>query len=147
WDGRAPSLQTASEVKPMLEIAPDVVATKRQHGEGVTSNHALLARCRGGGLRTHRRSHVDALFPASGLGHKRNRIGTSAAKNKGSDWDTLGIIPSRIDDRVLIGGDREAGIRVCGLSSATRRPVAALPINAMIWFGSHAFPPHIAIVG
>ena len=67
----------------MVEVVAHVVAGEGQHRERVAADHALLAERSGGGLRAHRRGHVDAVGPVERLvrpaawcpsgGHRRRR--------------------------------------------------------------------------
>ena len=144
-------LEPVAQIEPVAEVVGHVVAAKRQHRERVTTHDALRTGLRRGGLGAHGRGHVDALNPVAGLGDQRHGGRTSTAEDEGIDRHALGIVPLRIDHRILRSRHGKARIRMRGLAATLavgRRPVLALPVDQVSrrLFG-HALPPDIAVIG
>ena len=151
----AASFELVFHVQPVLEIVAHVVAAKRQHGERVAAHHAHLADGGGGGLGAHGGGHVDAFHPVTGLGDQWHGSGAAATEDEGINRHAFGVVPLRVECRIIDGSHREARVRMSRLGAGffcnPGRPVLALPVDQMgrqvaaVFF--HAFPPHVTVIG
>ena len=149
-------LQFFAQLQPVPKVVAHVVAAKRQHGKRVAAHHALLAKGGGGGFAAHGGGHVHAFDPVARFGDQRHGAGAAAAEDEGINLHALGVVPGRVEHRVVRRRHGKTGVGVGGLGPGFlgdgRGPMPALPVDQMrrqlaAVVGLQPFPPHVAIVG
>ena len=73
------------------------------------------------------------MRPVEGLEDQRHGRWTSAPKDDRIDGHTVGILPTWIDVRALLGRCGEARIRMRSESPAIGCPVLTRPVDQMLW--------------
>ena len=94
-------LNKLAHLQPMLEIISNVVTTKRNHREWVSTDNTYLANNGSSRLRSHRGGLIDSILPIEGLNNQGRRVSTTAAEQKRRNRNSVGIIPLRIKRRAL----------------------------------------------
>ena len=130
-----------AHVQPVLEIIGHVVAAEGQHRHGIAPRDAHIARGRGGGFRSHRGAHIDAMLPVEGFVDQRSQARAAATKNKRRNGHAFGIFPLRRNAGRLFRRHGVARIRMCGGSFGGVPLLAAPGDQARGRLAADAFPP------
>src|SRR5262249_52713995 len=114
------------------KIVAHVIPTKREHGHRIAANFPHCSSGSSSRFRPHGCSDVHAGTPIEGLKDERHSRTAATSEDKGANWDTVGILPRRIDRGTLRGWRCETGIRMrrfgTGLFGNLRGPLFSPPI-------------------